>query len=377
MRCRLSGRGRFGTACCLPALDVMSGTVLIFPASVPDALKYRADVVARGGRVIGASSLPWNPDADLYDAWAYLPYVHAPEFREALEALILQLGITSIYAPHEVVSGHLVDLLPSLACSVELISASPLLAKEREYRALWARAEAISAVPDWFGGGAPRLSGARLAGLLRLVDGVPGMSDNDKITALIEVARHVPAGDIVEIGSWWGRSAALLTLLSRHHGLGSVLCVDPWSAEALPQGVAMLDRASAAMDLDDALAIFQTNLAPIADGRVNYLRAPSTVAVTRYGPDLVIETETLGRTAYAGRIALLHIDGNHALERVTEDADSWTPYMAAGGWVVFDDYVWAFGDGPQRVGDAYCARLGDRIARSFVMGTALFVQLES
>jgi hypothetical protein len=355
----------------------MTETVLIFPAGVPDALKYRAEAAERGCRVVGASSLAWNPEADRYDAWEYLPYVHDPEFGEALTALIVRLGISAVYAPHEVVSGHLAEILPVMAPGVALISASPLLAKEREYRALHARAEAIASAPDWFGGGAPRMHGARLAGLLRLVDGVPGMSDNDKIAAMIEVARHLPDGDIVEIGSWWGRSAALLTLLSRHHDRGSVLCVDPWRADALPQGVAVLDRASAAMDLDDALRIFETNLAPIGLGRVNYIRAPSTEAVTRYGPGLEVESEALGRTTYLGRIALLHIDGNHALERVTEDCDCWTPHMTPGGWVVFDDYVWAFGDGPQQVGDAYCARNASRIVRSFVMGTALFVQLEA
>lgn len=355
----------------------MSEIVLIFPAGVPDALKYRAEAAERGCHVVGASSLAFNPEAGRYDAWEYLPYVHAPEFPERLAALIARLNISAIYAPHEVVSGHLAELLPGLAPGVELISASPLLAKEREYRDLWKRAEAISAAPDWFDGGVARLTGAKLAGLLRYVDGVPGMSDNDKIAAIIEVARHVPVGDIVEIGSWWGRSAALFTLLSRHHGLGPVLCVDPWHADALPQGVAILDKASAAMDLDDALRIFETNLSPIANGQVNYIRAPSIEGAARYGPGLAVETEALGRTVYCGQIALLHIDGNHALERVTEDAESWTPHMAPGGWIVFDDYVWAFGDGPQKVGDAYCARNADRIVRSFVMGTALFVQLEA
>ena len=350
---------------------------MIFPAAVPDALKYRAEAACRGARVVGASSLAYNADAGRYDGWEFLPYVHAPEFAAALHEVIVRLGVTAIYAPHEVVSGHLADILPGLAPEIDLISASPLLAKEREYHALWDRAEAISAAPDWFDGGSSRLNGAQLAGLLRFVDDVPGMSDNDKIAAMIEVARHVPQGDIVEIGSWWGRSAALLVLLSRHHGLGSVLCVDPWRADALPQGVAILDKASASMDLDDALRIFETNLAPIAFDKLNYIRAPSVQAAADYGPGLTVETDAFGRTAFSGRIALLHIDGNHALERVTEDAESWTPHMAPGGWVIFDDYVWAFGDGPKRVGDAYCSRHADRIRLSFVMGTALFVQLEA
>jgi hypothetical protein len=37
----------------------MSETVLIFPASVPDARKHRAEAVACGARMIGASSLQW------------------------------------------------------------------------------------------------------------------------------------------------------------------------------------------------------------------------------------------------------------------------------------------------------------------------------
>jgi len=354
----------------------MSETVLIFPAGVPDALKYRLEAAARGARVIGASSLEWNPGAEAYDLWERLPYVHAADFSEALAALLTRLGVTSIYAPHEVVSAHLAQVLPSLAPHVRLIDASPLLAKEREYRALRGRASVLQEKPDWFGGGAPRLAGAPLAGLLRYVDGVPGMSDNDKIAAVIEVMRHVPAGDIVEIGSWWGRSAALFTLLSRHHGLGHVLCVDPWRSDALPQGVDVLDRASAGLDTDEALRIFEINLAPIAGGRVNYLRAASAEAVGRYAPGLTVETAALGRTTYAGAIALLHIDGNHAYDRVVEDCALWTPHMAPGGWVVFDDYVWAFGDGPQRVGDAWCAENAARIVRSFVIGTALFAQLE-
>jgi cephalosporin hydroxylase len=219
------------------------------------------------------------------------------------------------------------------------------------------------------------LKPVEFAGLLRLVDTVPGMSDRDKINAVTEMMRHAPPGDVVEIGSWWGRSAALFVWLARRYGVGPVLCVDPWLSEALPQGVAVLDRASAAHDTDEALRIFEINLAPLAQGGLNYLRAYSAQGAARYGAGLEVETEVFGRTAYTGEIAVLHIDGNHAYERVEEDARLWTPHVKPGGWIIFDDYVWAFGDGPRRVGDAFLRDESHRIALSFVIGTALFVQL--
>lgn len=57
------------------------------------------------------------------------------------------------------------------------------------------------------------------------------------------------------------------------------------------------------------------------------------------------------------------------------DAQAWTPHVKPGGWIVFDDYVWAFGDGPRRVGDAFLADDIWRIDLSFVTGAALFVRL--
>ena len=74
--------------------------------------------------------------------------------------------------------------------------------------------------------------------------------------------------------------------------------------------------------------------------------------------------------------AVLHIDGNHAYDNVLADACAWTPHVRPGGWIVFDDYVWAFGDGPKRVGDAYLAENAERIDLSFVTGTALWVRLK-
>jgi hypothetical protein len=57
---------------------------------------------------------------------------------------------------------------------------------------------------------------------------------------------------------------------------------------------------------------------------------------------------------------------------VTRDCALWMPHLARGGWLILDDYVWAHGDGPQRMGDQLLRDAG-RWSRSFVAGKALFL----
>jgi hypothetical protein len=71
----------------------------------------------------------------------------------------------------------------------------------------------------------------------------------------------------------------------------------------------------------------------------------------------------------------LHIDGNHALAAVRRDVAAWMPCVRAGGWIVFDDYCWPFGDGPKTAADEFLTESHVRVANAFVAGGALFVQL--
>jgi len=108
---------------------------------------------------------------------------------------------------------------------------------------------------------------------------------------------------------------------------------------------------------------------------MNFLRARSEDAALHYRPGLTVRTETFGETVYEGSISLLHIDGNHAEQHAALDADRWTPHVAAGGWIIFDDYEWAFGDGPRKVADAFVLRNAGKISARFQAGPTLFLQL--
>src|SRR5450759_4580485 len=120
------------------------------------------------------------------------------------------------------------------------------------------------------------ISEIELAALFRHADLISGMCDHEKNCALGEIARHSTSGDIVEIGSWWGKSAFILARFAHCYEIVNLLCVDPWSNEHLVQNdeKGLVDSGSAQMDAGEALVVFEMNLLPYSSNHVNYLRMP-------------------------------------------------------------------------------------------------------
>ena len=353
-----------------------SHRTLVFPAGMPEALAFRERAEAGGSAVVGASSIENDPARRAYADWERLPFVTEPGFDAALAELIRRHRIRSVYTPHFVVHRHLSERLEGIAPGTALAACRSPDDEDRAYRALRERVAALPLISPP-GQARPALTPLERTGLVRLTGTIPGMCGEEKMVALMEVMRRAPEGDIVEIGSWWGRSAALLVLLARRYGIGPVLCVDPWEGAAMHQGNALLDSTSIRLDTEEALRIFEINLSPLAGGHLNYLRARSAQAARHYAPGLEVRTAAFGSTRYAGTIAVLHIDGNHAREEVESDVALWTPHVRPGGWIIFDDYEWAFGDGPQRAADGFVAREAGHIAATFRAGPALLVQMRS
>ena len=355
--------------------------VLIFPGGMPRSLDYLHKCRREGVPVIGASSLNYDVASGQYPSWLHLPYVNHPGFDEAIRQAIVDFDIGGVYSPNPVVWNHLNRVLHEIAPGVKLVNDSPVddvLAGYRTARAL-ARAAlerplalASRRMPR------PPMAETELAALFRHTHLIPGMCDDEKICALHEIARRGVPGDIVEIGSWWGRSAFVLARLARYYGIGSLLCVDPWSNEHLVQddGKSMVDSGSAQVDAEEALAVFEMNLLPYSSNHVNYLRLPSTEGARHYVEHRSATTASFGTTSYSGDISILHIDGNHAYAAVKADITSWSDMVVSGGWIILDDYVWPFGDGPHKAGDEFIAEHRDRIESAFVMGSALFLQLK-
>lgn len=358
----------------------MNKPVLIFPAGMPRALDFLQKCLQEKRDVIGASSLGYDASREKYPAWLHLPYVTDPSFDEALKLAVIKFGISEIYTPNIVVWDHLNRTLGTLLPDVKLANVSPVDEVLSGYRGALAKARYLVANPLPLSSKIqPRsaLSEIEAAGLIRYSDLIPGMCDDDKFRALFEITRYSVAGDLVEIGSWWGKSAFILSRLAQNFGIGKLLCVDPWSNEHLIQNEKAVDSSSAQVDADEALKIFQIGLLPFNAGHINYLRMPSVDAAKSYESSKSVSTAAFGQTEYAGQISILHIDGNHTYEAAKADVESWAKFVTAGGWIIIDDYIWPYGDGPKRVGDEFLEKNAPKIVTSFVMGTALFIQLST
>jgi SAM-dependent methyltransferase len=351
--------------------------LLIFPAGYGDGPERRAHAQALGVQTVGASSLAQDPEASSYQRWVRLPHVSDAGFDAALAAAIAEHGIGRVHASHYAAWAHLKAVLPGLAPGVELTLGRSNFDLQAEYRALLERAAQAPPIAELAQASPPRPAPhpAEAAGWLRAAMAIPGESYEPKLMALMAAGARAPAGDLVEIGCLFGRTAALLAMMAARYRLGALLCVDAWSAQSTEQGNPQLKAASQGYDWASFREIFEINVAPFAHGRLNYIHAPSTEAAKAYAAGGEIETAAFGRTAYEGAIGLLHIDGNHEHDHVLADLRDWATRVKPGGWIVLDDYQWDWGDGPQRATDAWLAHNAGRVRTRFVAAGAMFIQL--
>lgn len=352
--------------------------ILVFPAGMPRSLAFLEHALAEGQWVIGSSSLGYDPVRERYPQWVYLPYITSTDFVQSLQRVINDFEIDGVYTPNPVVWNFLHRCINTLLPNVTLINASPVASEVAPFRKALHFGQLIINNPLLLAAVCTpqsSISSLEISAIFHHADSIPGMCDQEKIRALCELFRYCPEGDVVEIGSWWGKSAFVLARLAICYSVGKLLCVDPWSNAHLVQNDKKGLVDSVPVDADEALTIFQINLLPYGHGAVNYLRLPSVNAAAIYRDRPVVNTASFGETKYAGRIAVLHIDGNHSYVRAHSDVSAWADLVTPGGWIVIDDYIWPYGDGPQRVGDEFLAANSAYIHCAFVMGSALFVQV--
>lgn len=192
-----------------------------------------------------------------------------------------------------------------------------------------------------------------VAEIEELVAGVPGWSPVDELYTLAMLAHataHVP-GDIVEVGSWFGRSSIVLGSAARDtHGL--VHCIDlfperdDWRRNAdgtysfaVHLGERVYDGYSQQTVWGEP---FESQVAPLyADCASVFDRFLANVQAHGLADIVVPHRGTSSTFAEQAppsfRCRLLFIDGDHGYDAVAEDVARLTPYLVPGGWICFDD----------------------------------------
>jgi predicted O-methyltransferase YrrM len=351
--------------------------VLIFPATHPDGLKYLEAARERGENVVAASSV-WDAElAEEVGELVVLPYIYEQTFPQCFLALIRERNITRVYSPVAAVYSWLGSFISKNNFAIRLVGYSPVKREMGRFNGLMSKVASYRRFIDDCSGGRSDLSNLEVAAVFRMADNIYGESNEQKIAAIMAIFSSAPKGDVVEIGTLVGKSAAVLTFLARRYQIGHVLAIDPWQAEASTQHDAPRTvRVDIVGEWDyDALPQdFIINMLPVGLGSFNYLHQESAKAVEVFRKNLRVVSHEFGSVDYQGRIALIHIDGNHDYAQVKQDCELWLPLLAQDGWLILDDYIWIHGDGPHCIGDALLRRHAQDIELAFVCGKALFVK---
>lgn len=130
-----------------------------------------------------------------------------------------------------------------------------------------------------------------------------------------------PTGAVVELGAWKGRSTLWLGSAVRDRGDGPMHSIDTWQGTT---GEAVHRRLLRRYDADGLYREFVGNIEKAELGPyVRPWRMTTQQAAAKWEP-----TESIG---------LLFIDADHSYEAVKADFDAWSPFVAPGGFIVFDD----------------------------------------
>ena len=167
-----------------------------------------------------------------------------------------------------------------------------------------------------------------LSGLDEITADVHGWLDPAESRLLFRLARDAdPAGSIVEIGSWQGRSTIWLAAGAKAGRGARVVAVDPHRGTYLREG----DEST-----EPAL-------------RHNLERAGVADRV-----DVLVATSEQAASTWSGPVSFLWIDGDHEYESARRDLLCWEQHLLPNAVVALHDtFMWP---GPERVVDELLVR---------------------
>lgn len=357
------------------------GSLLIFPSSMPDSLRYARKASATGKRIIASSSINADATAVEYNEWVYLPSIYDETFETKLCQLIQQQDITHFYSPHGVIHRVVEKLVRKNKLSLLLEDKPAFEQAADEFRYIKKQAKTAHEIIhtlDQSLSSKSNLTPTDITAILQGINPIYGQASDIKVFYMMAIFASAPPGDVVEIGVAWGKTAFVLSYLSRHYSLGCTIAVDPWEGSTAIQNDSpdTLNEVTLALDWPLIFEMFVANLLPSSHNKFNYLRMTSEQAARQYSVRSHVESAEFGLTPIANKLSVLHIDGNHDYNAVLNDYKSWSPFLQPGSWVIFDDYLWEHGDGPKRVADTVLVDQWEDIKVAFCVAKSLFIQFK-
>jgi hypothetical protein len=339
-----------------------SKSLLIFPINIDSAETVVRHARMLGMRVLGASSIHTQATMVDIDATFYLPHIGAADFCQQLLEALETHSIDLIWTPHHAVWSFLKTLAKSnsqlqgaLCGDHPFVQNWTVFGISKEWGSLMQSDVFIETVIPTRPKIRHPLSITAYSSIHRGFLRIPGETDLEKLCVLCSIFRAAPVGDVVEIGSLYGRSAYALGRLASGHRIGTCICIDPWSmTNGADQGAqaSLLEHGLPYIDYEHIFAEFLATASEVPG--MSYIRLPSMLAIHEYNRCArlgILDAPELSPVPITGSISVLHIDGNHRLDEVRSDIETWVPLVVPGGWVLIDDYQWSFGDGPQVAGD--------------------------
>lgn len=186
------------------------------------------------------------------------------------------------------------------------------------------------------------------------VKDIPGWSPIDQLLCLFTLAISSAClqGDILELGSWCGRSAVVLGMAARLTGNTKVHCVDlfpekkDWyqNDDGTYSFNVSVDSRQVGAYVDQRVwhEPFSRDIEPVYDKFLGTREAFDSAILTNgltnwvkpFKGDLLSFSQ---KQEIPIKLRMAFIDGDHSYAAVTEDISLVERYLIPGGWICFDD----------------------------------------
>ena len=160
-------------------------------------------------------------------------------------------------------------------------------------------------------------------------------------------------GDVVEIGSWLGRSSVFLAQAVKESNNGKFYAIDHFRGNIGKESL-------------------YTNNVPLGDIKQQYIENLEKANLLNYVDLLDMSSTDAIEHINTNQIRLLFLDGDHTYQGVQKDIDLFIPKMQPGSIIVFDDFSSNFPGVIEAVKGLF---VSNKIKKSFAYKNSLVVQI--